>query len=95
MQSAWPDTRDFWHGKRVLVTGGSGFLGSYVVDKLAARGAAKVFVPRKREYDLCVLENVKSLLADTSPDVVDPPGGPRRRHRREPRASGASSSTTT
>jgi GDP-L-fucose synthase len=40
------------HGKRILVTGGSGFLGSHVVKVLEARGCRELFVPRSREYDL-------------------------------------------
>jgi FlaA1/EpsC-like NDP-sugar epimerase len=42
----------FWHDKRVVVTGGAGFLGSFVVEKLRERGATRIFVPRKAEYDL-------------------------------------------
>jgi GDP-L-fucose synthase len=70
MQKLWPDSRAFWQDKRVLVTGGSGFLGSYVVDKLTERGAAHVLVPRRRDYDLCVLENIRTLLRDTRPHIV-------------------------
>ena len=35
----WPDSREFWKNKRVCVTGGAGFLGSFVVDKLRQHGA--------------------------------------------------------
>lgn len=57
---------EFWRNKRVIVTGGSGFLGTFVVDKLRALGAAEVFVPRSRHYDLRQLEAIKQLLHDTS-----------------------------
>lgn len=55
----------FWHNKRVIVTGGSGFLGSVVVRKLHERGAAKVIVPRRAEYDLRDLAAIQRLLSDT------------------------------
>jgi GDP-L-fucose synthase len=67
---AWPDSREFWREKRVVVTGGSGFLGSYVVDSLRNRGASTVFAPRRRDYDLTSLDNIKRLLRDTKPDIV-------------------------
>ncbi len=59
-----------WSGKRVLVTGGGGFFGSFVVDALRARGAAEVFVPRSREYNLVDREACKRVLADSRPDIV-------------------------
>ena len=55
---------------RVLVTGGAGFLGSFVVNKLHERGARDVVVPRKRDYDLVKGDDVKRLLTDTKPEVV-------------------------
>jgi GDP-L-fucose synthase len=70
MQSSWSDNRSFWSHKRVVVTGGSGFLGSYVVDKLRKRGARDVIVPRRDSCDLRVLENIKGLLDDVKPDIV-------------------------
>ena len=70
MEREWPDSRDFWRNKRVVVTGGSGFLGSYVCEKLVARGAAHVMVPRRRDYDLTGLDNIRRLLRDTRPNVV-------------------------
>jgi GDP-L-fucose synthase len=42
----------FWEAKRVLVTGGAGFLGSRVCERLKRAGAADICVPRSREYDL-------------------------------------------
>lgn len=55
----------FWSDKRVGVTGGAGFLGSVVVEKLRARGCQQVFVPRSREYDLREKEAVIRLYETT------------------------------
>jgi GDP-L-fucose synthase len=60
----------FWENRRVVVTGGAGFLGSFVVDAVRQRGAAEVFVPRKAEYDLRHGAAVLNLLADTRPDII-------------------------
>ncbi len=60
----------FWQDKRVCVTGGGGFLGSFVVEELRRRGATEVFVPRKREYNLVHHEAVVRLLEDSKPDIV-------------------------
>ena len=57
-------------GKRVLVTGGSGFLGRPVIEKLRERGAADIVVPRSRDHDLTNFDAVQKLFADSSPDVV-------------------------
>jgi GDP-L-fucose synthase len=56
-------------GKRVTVTGGAGFLGSHVVERLRARGA-EVFVPRSRDYDLVSGDAVRRCYRDGRPDIV-------------------------
>ena len=60
----------YWAGKRVLVTGGGGFLGRVVCGKLEARGAADVFVPRSRDFDLTSPDDVEKLFADQAADLV-------------------------
>ena len=61
---------DFWKNKRVLVTGGAGFLGSFRVEKLKQRGCKDVFVSRSKEYDLVCMDAVKRLYKDSNPDIV-------------------------
>jgi GDP-L-fucose synthase len=60
----------FWAGKRVCVTGGAGFLGSFVLEELDRREAADVFVPRREEYDLTTLDGIRRCLADSQPDII-------------------------
>jgi len=61
---------NFWADKRVVVTGGAGFLGSFVCEKLKQRGAAEIFAPRSADYDLVEIDGVKRLLDDTNPNLI-------------------------
>lgn len=56
--------------RRVLVTGGGGFLGRFVCEAIKARRPAAVFAPRQSQYDLTQQERVHALLQDTRPDTV-------------------------
>ena len=56
--------------ERVVVTGGAGFLGSYVVEKLRQRGVKNIFIPRSQHYDLVNIEDVRRLYDDAQPDLV-------------------------
>jgi GDP-L-fucose synthase len=60
----------FWSDTRVVVTGGAGFLGSYVVEQLRAKGCQRIVVPRSRVYDLVQMEAVQRLYEDAKPDLV-------------------------
>ncbi len=59
-----------WNDRRVMVTGGGGFLGKAVVRRLEEAGARDVFVPRSRDYDLRTADGIGRALADGAPDVV-------------------------
>jgi len=56
--------------KRITVTGGAGFLGTYVVNRLEVIGCRNIFVPRSKDYDLVENQAVKRLYEDSKPDIV-------------------------
>lgn len=60
----------YWDDKRVCVTGGAGFLGAYVVEKLKEHGASQIFVPRIEDYDLVKQADILRMLEDARPDVI-------------------------
>ena len=59
-----------WANTRVVVTGGAGFLGSFVVEALHARGCREISVPRSRDYDLRESDDIARLYDRTRPQVV-------------------------
>ncbi len=61
---------NFWQDKRVWVTGGAGFLGSFIVEGLKQRGAREIFAPRTRDYDLREIADVRRALRELKPDLI-------------------------
>jgi GDP-L-fucose synthase len=61
---------NFWQNRRVCVTGGAGFLGSFVLEKLKERGAGEIFVPHFEKYNLVDPVDVERVLDDARPDVI-------------------------
>ncbi|MBA7515858.1 GDP-L-fucose synthase [subsurface metagenome] len=62
--------KNFWENKRIVVTGGAGFLGTYVVEKLKQKRCKGIFIPRSKDYNLVEMEAVKRLYRDFNPDIV-------------------------
>jgi GDP-L-fucose synthase len=61
----------FWEDKKVVVTGGAGFLGSFVTEKLKARGATDIYVPLIEEYDLTDRDDIRRMY-DVTLEGIDP-----------------------
>jgi GDP-L-fucose synthase len=60
----------FWSNRRIVVTGGAGFLGCHVVREVKGRGCAAVLVPRSKDYNLVSESAVDALYRDARPDIV-------------------------
>jgi GDP-L-fucose synthase len=69
-EKKWIDSSEFWRDRRVCVTGGAGFLGRNVVQKLQQRQAKDIFVPLITEYDLTRPEDIERMLDRSNPDVI-------------------------
>ena len=62
--------QSFWKNKRVCVTGGAGFLGSFVCKKLEDRGVKDIFIPKIEDYDLVQKPSIIQMLDDSKPDII-------------------------
>jgi len=60
----------FWSDKRVVVTGGGGFLGSFVTERLKKLNCKNIFIPRSQDYNLIDMDAVKRVYKDAEPDIV-------------------------
>jgi GDP-L-fucose synthase len=60
----------FWQSRRILVTGGNGFLGTHVVSRLRTRQPKEIITPSRREYDLVDQRDVQRLLETVRPDMI-------------------------
>ena len=64
------DSRIDLESTRITVTGGAGFLGRVVCEKLKQRGAKHVFVPRQQDFDLTTGKGVVRMYEEANPDIV-------------------------
>ena len=60
----------FFEDRRVVVTGGAGFLGSYVTEGLRKRGCKNILVPKIEDYDLVNINDIVRMYDDMKPDIV-------------------------
>jgi len=60
----------FFEDRRIVVTGGAGFLGKYVIEGLQRRGCNNILVPKIEDYDLVQMDNIVRMYGDMKPDIV-------------------------
>jgi len=60
----------FFRNRRIVVTGGAGFLGQYITDGLRKRGCRNILVPKIEDYDLVELKDIRRMYDDMQPDIV-------------------------
>jgi GDP-L-fucose synthase len=65
-----PEQNGFWESRRVCVTGGAGFLGSYIIAKLKQRRTGDIFIPHIEDYDLTDPASISRMLDDSKPDII-------------------------
>ncbi len=61
---------DYFKNRRIVITGGAGFLGSYVIEGLCKRGCKNILVPQIQDYNLVKLDDIIRMYEDMKPDVV-------------------------
>ncbi len=67
MSNLQPST--FWKDRRVILTGGAGFLGSFVTARLTQRGAADIFIPRIEEYNLVDPADIRRMYDNATKGI--------------------------
>tara|TARA_Y100000590_G_scaffold464770_1_gene635041 strand:- start:25 stop:969 length:945 start_codon:yes stop_codon:yes gene_type:complete len=60
----------FLDNKKILITGGSGFLGKNLISKIKEKNIKDIFYPRRNDYNLLNIDEIKKLFFDLKPDVV-------------------------
>jgi GDP-L-fucose synthase len=64
------ENNTFWKNKRVCVTGGAGFLGSFLIENLKRRGAGDIYIPKIEDFDLVQEKDIIRMLDDSRPDII-------------------------